>query len=673
MTSMQTEAVRYRALGYQLVAWHSADGKGPKHPGWGKRKLNPMEMNGEDMLGLNHGLSRTAVIDGDDLALARTLFGAFGIDTEAMPGDPPAYHGNPVNRRKWLYRLPEGFTPPGVKQLTLPDSKAPVFELRGCPEGKQAQDVLPPSVHPDTGKPYAWISSPMAVENLPPLPEAVVDIWSDWKRWKPILVSILTGEAPEAPKAGSGNGPNPLVAHYNEEQPVSDLLLRYGYEDCGGRYLRPGSTSGKPGTVILPPNEKYPYERAYSHDAGPLGDNKPHDAADCLRLLFHDGDWPATFSAIAEQLGVDDFEDLDASKQDDETADRVDFEDFVLKQSADAMEAQMDDDRYVIPRLAIVGQSTVLYGDSNRGKTLLTLHQVAQQIAAGEIDGSQVFYVNADDHGRGIAQKQRLAERYGFNMLVPGRERFEAHMLRPLLKARVKKGKAPDCIVILDTLKKFTDLMSKKEGSRWGVDSREFIQAGGTLISLAHTNKHKDEDGNSIYAGTADVIQDADCAYVIELVEDTDTHRTVSFRWLKDRGDVDLKRGFRYAIGVGYQEMFDSVEALDGGTVTAVREHAAFTENMVRDLAAITHIEDLIDQGVTMRSDLIAAASKSPEFSRRGITRVLDSYTGGDEGCRWDFEIGPRNSQIYHVLDGGWKTGKTGRTEFGSEGDWLDE
>ncbi len=343
-----------------------------------------------------------------------------------------------------------------------------------------------------------------------------------------------------------------------------------------------------------------------------------------------------------------------------------DFDDFVLSQSADQMEAEMDADKYVMARLAVKGQSTAFYGDTNRGKTLLTLRETVRQITAGEIEASQVFYINADDHGRGIAQKQRLAEKYGFKMLVPGRNGFQADMLRPLLKARVDNGRAQACIVILDTLKKFIDLMSKREGTAWGNISREFVSAGGSLISLAHTNKHKDENGGSVYAGTADVIQDCDCAYLIELVSEDAGTRTVEFRNIKARGDVDRKRGFTYTLDVPYQEMFDSVQVVEDRELERARERKQSADALARHHEAIMHIQALIRRGITQRRALIEEGYRHPHFSRAYITEVLDAHTGNDllQGHRWQYSMGPRNSRIYQILGVGSQIGTTGTTEL---------
>jgi putative DNA primase/helicase len=63
------------------------------------------------------------------------------------------------------------------KSLTL-------FELRAG----DIQDVLPPTIHPGTGKPYVWLMSPNSEFSL--LPEALLELWRHWDRYRKELEAI---------------------------------------------------------------------------------------------------------------------------------------------------------------------------------------------------------------------------------------------------------------------------------------------------------------------------------------------------------------------------------------------------------------------------------------------------------------------------------------------------
>src|SRR5690606_22119828 len=54
-----------------------------------------------------------------------------------------------------------------------------VFELRSAGDGKQRQDILPPSIHPDTGLPYRWVTQPR--EDWPEPPPWLLALWQDYE------------------------------------------------------------------------------------------------------------------------------------------------------------------------------------------------------------------------------------------------------------------------------------------------------------------------------------------------------------------------------------------------------------------------------------------------------------------------------------------------------------
>ncbi|MBT4442499.1 MAG: AAA family ATPase, partial [Oceanospirillaceae bacterium] len=203
------------------------------------------------------------------------------------------------------------------------------------------------------------------------------------------------------------------------------------------------------------------------------------------------------------------------------------------------MRQQMLDDKYVLDRIAIRGQWTTLYAAPNGGKTLLTLWMLIQQVKAGEIDGSKIYYVNADDHYKGQVEKLELLEPHKINVLLPNHNGFDTDKLTQLIGQLTKDKQAMGQVIILDTLKKFTDLMDKKASSEFGKLARTFVGAGGTIIALAHTNKNKDDEGKGVAGGTSDIMDDCDCAFLIE-GRGPDGHNKYKaiFYNRKARGDV---------------------------------------------------------------------------------------------------------------------------------------
>ena len=103
---------------------------------------------------LEHGINLTALLEADDAV-------------QIISGK--------ANRAKLLYRLAEDVLPLPTVQKGEGDSM--VFELRcATKEGTTVQDVLPPSVHPETGREYAWGGKGDYTE-LPLLPDSLLTLW----------------------------------------------------------------------------------------------------------------------------------------------------------------------------------------------------------------------------------------------------------------------------------------------------------------------------------------------------------------------------------------------------------------------------------------------------------------------------------------------------------------
>lgn len=179
--------------------------KGPRAKGWNSDPAqwitNPsaardyLAQNEGAGLGLLHSESQTAALDIDHEQLARQALAAVGIDLDALLS---AQGPKVIGRRgvKPLYRVPDGLSLRN-KVLSIPDPSGAkdekgrpklltVFELRGS-----GQDVMPPSIHPDTGKPYGWADDliPTALDDLLELPAPVLKLWENWAEFEKVMLS----------------------------------------------------------------------------------------------------------------------------------------------------------------------------------------------------------------------------------------------------------------------------------------------------------------------------------------------------------------------------------------------------------------------------------------------------------------------------------------------------
>ena len=314
-------------------------------------------------------------------------------------------------------------------------------------------------------------------------------------------------------------------------------------------------------------------------------------------------------------------------------------------------------DKFIMDRIAILGQWTAIYAAPGTGKTLLTLWMLADQLSNGLIQGNQVFYVNADDNYKGMTEKLEIAEKCGLEVLVPNFNGFNVDQILPIMKALAKSDQARGIIFVLDTLKKFTDLMDKRISSHFGNTAREFIAAGGSLIVLAHTNKHKDVEGKAIYSGTSDIVDDADCAFVINKVDEceefTGKKITVEFSNIKARGDVASTLGFTYSKGgQSYSDLLDSVIRIDEKTLKGSKQQIEADKQLVSDTRVIEAACLAIKAGINTKDALIKEIKKGTAESTAGIRRIVESRTGNDygQGHRWAVETGVHNAKIFSVL-----------------------
>lgn len=318
------------------------------------------------------------------------------------------------------------------------------------------------------------------------------------------------------------------------------------------------------------------------------------------------------------------------------------------------MKEKMLADRYVLGNLAILGQSTVIYAAPNAGKTLLTMWLLIKAIEDGNVNASDIFYINADDNHKGLTYKLELAEKYGFHMLAPTYNDFKTTSFVDYLKLMISNESAKGKVIILDTLKKFTNIMDKSVGTKFGVAIREFISHGGTVIMLAHVNKHKDSDGKVIYSGTSDVTDDVDCFYTLQVVNGTSSGKTVQFVNGKSRGDVVKSATYSYseAENQTYEELLDSVRPVLESTLKEQQKSNHILASLKEHEEVITAISESIRSGIINRTELITSVSKIVFKSKSAVKEILMTHTGLNyhSGHRWAFTTGEKNAHTYTLI-----------------------
>jgi hypothetical protein len=152
--------------------------KGPQHKNWNTLD-NILEqqptISDNDGIGLAHAYSGTMAFDIDNLDMTIKMFKDI-VDINTLLNAPDAViidSGRP-SRSKLIYTMPEGIVLPTKK---IVNKSYTICELRcGTSNGLTVQDVLPPSIHPLTSKPYQWAGKG-DWHNPPQIPKELLDYW----------------------------------------------------------------------------------------------------------------------------------------------------------------------------------------------------------------------------------------------------------------------------------------------------------------------------------------------------------------------------------------------------------------------------------------------------------------------------------------------------------------
>lgn len=191
MSDGRTVLADYARFGWALVPIPLGS-KGPVTARWNTREMCVTEPDVAEYLdgnvGLAHAYSGTCALDVDDIEKTRTWLSARGIDLDKYLDAPDAVRiESRPGRAKLIYKLAK----------PLPSFKVADggLELRcASSTGTTVQDVLPPSIHPDTGKPYTWRygAGVTSWSQLGFLPEPIQALWQS-------LVPVASKPARKSP------------------------------------------------------------------------------------------------------------------------------------------------------------------------------------------------------------------------------------------------------------------------------------------------------------------------------------------------------------------------------------------------------------------------------------------------------------------------------------------
>jgi hypothetical protein len=266
----------------------------------------------------------------------------------------------------------------------------------------------------------------------------------------------------------------------------------------------------------------------------------------------------------------------------------------------------------------------------NGGKTTIATAAAADLARSGY----EVLYFNLDAGSADLKHYQAMAERAGYPLIAPlGTGTTEEDCI-DIISEMLQDDDLSGCVVFLDTLKKFADVISKRSAKSFYAQIRGLTIRGCTVVALAHTNKHSDAEGKLVYEGTGDLKADCDIMMMLNPSK-SDSELVVSTEYEKERAPVE-KRTF-------FIDSSRNVTVSDEYVNTREIERAQRQESVDGDV--INFIKDFIAGKPQNQSAIYAACSDSKMGGRNSIQRVLRAY----RDKHWTCERAFQNNELRYI------------------------
>ena len=297
---------RYTELGWYLVPIPAGQ-KGPTSYAWnqkdkaltGQGAIDFYSKNPTWNVGLIHQWTGTCAIDIDHMEWTRIIFEGLGLDLDALMASTARIRGR-EGRGKLIFRAHRDDL--SRHSIAWPNKdgrgNTTVFELRGGP----VQDVLPPSIHPDTMQPYVWEGLPF--DQIPILPKQLQVMWDEWDRFRPQMLDLCPWKVrPEYQAPVRVRAPNPgtsVIDAYNAAHNIGELLVKYGYKRTApNRYLSPNSGTKLAGCNVFDNNTAFSH-----HGSDPFGNEHAFDCFELYLQFEHGGNMSAAIKNAAAFLNI---------------------------------------------------------------------------------------------------------------------------------------------------------------------------------------------------------------------------------------------------------------------------------------------------------------------------------------------------------------------------------
>lgn len=169
---------------------------------------------------------------------------------------------------------------------------------------------------------------------------------------------------------------------------------------------------------------------------------------------------------------------------------------------------KMADAEFLIPNMIVRGHVAAYVAPANGGKTTIFIHLCERLVKMG----MTVLYINADGSPGDLKRHYEHAQRHGYKVIAPDAKNGKSTQ-DVMVRLEAVASAATRCdefVFIVDTLKKFTDVIDKRQAKAFFKLMRTITVKGATICLLGHVNKYAGEDGKTIFEGTGDLRNDLD-------------------------------------------------------------------------------------------------------------------------------------------------------------------
>lgn len=313
----------------------------------------------------------------------------------------------------------------------------------------------------------------------------------------------------------------------------------------------------------------------------------------------------------------------------------------------DDVVAKFSDAEFIVQDMIVRGHLTSIVAPGNAGKTTIFIYFCEQFVQKG----FDVLYVNVDASPGDLKRHFQHAKKYGYKIIAPDaiQGKSATDVLKYLEKAKNSDMDMSKIIIILDTLKKFVDIIEKKALKSLLQTLRSLTVKGATIIMLGHTNKHPDKDKKLIFEGTGDLRNDVDEMIYLDSIKDLGG-KSISITARPDKMRAPLKpKSFKISLPDREVEECDIVIKL-----------LPYMDQKVAELAVLG-----IKNGYQSQKDLVEFINnhrnfdlslkkikESLQFIAKEGTYLISFNTGRAKDLRYELPKDPQHcSHQYDLVD----------------------